>query len=113
MVLSGCSASSIDVPPIPDWSDALHASEPSGFDVLQCWRISLTEEGWQQTVTSLQLKTMESYPTYDSISANCKETWWDVNFPDQAQRYWISSDGDIRRLASFRSGVMYITKEYR
>lgn len=113
LVLTGCNASSIDAPPMPDWPNALHTSESSGFDGLHCWKVSLTDKGWQQTVTSLQLKAMDTYPSYDTASANCKETWWDVDFPGQAQRYWISSEGEIRRLALYREGVLYVTNEYR
>lgn len=113
LVLSGCSSNSIDVPQIPDWPVALHASGSSGFDGLHCWKVSLTEEGWKKTVASLQLKAMETYPTYDSSPANCKEIWWDVDFPQQSQRYWVSGDGDIRRLALYQGGFLYITNEYR
>lgn len=113
LILSGCSVGSSDVPSMPDWSMALHASEPVGFDGIHCWKMPVSDEDWQKTVAELQLASIDRYPSFDSEAANCKATWWDIDFPKEAQRYWRSSDGGIRRLAAYRAGVMYVIHELR
>ena len=73
----------------------------------------MTLEEANVAVQKLSLQSMETYPKYDTYSANCRIDWWDVDFPSEANWYALESGGKFRHLATIKKGFFYYTRELR
>jgi hypothetical protein len=113
IILGGCDSKVSKVPLLPDWPDAFHAYESLGRDGMHCYKVRITNKEWLRLIASLELKSISTYPSYDTSSANCNESWWGVDFPIEAEYYWLSNNGATRRLAALKNGVLFFTHEFR
>jgi hypothetical protein len=89
---------------------ANHVQETVGVDGIHCWKVALSESEFLKAVDGLTPTSRDSTAT---TAANCQVSWWDIDFPKQAQLHWLSEDGNIRKLASYRNGLLYFVHEHR
>ncbi len=94
-------------------SKALVHREDIGSDFIECTKLEMSLDETKVVIQKLSLKSMETYPKYDTSTANCHIAWWDVNFPTEANWYALESDGKFRHLATIKNGYFYYTRELR
>lgn len=95
------------------WYQIQTHRDTSGLDALNCMKVEMTKTEFASTVEERKLSTMDTYPEYDSYSANCDIEWWDIDLPREASYYRISANGNVRDLAAYRNGYFYYAHEIR
>ena len=113
VALNGCGNKVSEAPLLPDWPNVLHAYESLGQDGIHCYKVQISNEEWLSLIPSLELQSSNTYPSYDTSSSNCSESWWTVDFPADAEYYWLSNSGSTRRLAVLKNGFLFFTHEFR
>jgi len=104
-------------PKFLSFSERLSANivwESAGLDGIRCVKVKISKDRYALAVKELKLSSASDYPKfYKKYPANCVSAdWWNINFPENSQHYWLPSEGMGTRIhTAYINGYMYYAYE--